>query len=278
MHLLFEIAIGLIAIIIIALAIGRTILSRQFSKEVSDLFSNAKSVSEKLFSYEQLDSLPTPVQRYFKLILPPGQPYISYVRLTHDGQFKSGLKKGWVKIEGEEYFTTEQPGFIWKGKTNLFTARDMYIGNQGRLVVSLLSLFKVVDQTGEKINQGELLRWLSESVWFPTNLLPSENLRWEPIDSNSAMLVYKYLDLSVSFKVTFNHIGEIIQMETERYMANSGLERWVVKCGHYQKHGGVLIPTTAEVLWRLKAEDFSYAKFNIQKIAYNHPKRFSSAD
>lgn len=95
----------------------------------------------------------------------------------HDGQFKTDLKKGWINIKGEEYFTTQKPGLVWKGTTRMFTARDMYIADKGRLIVSVLSLFKVVNGKGEKYNQGELLRWLSESVWFPTNLLPSENLQ-----------------------------------------------------------------------------------------------------
>ena len=62
------------------------------------------------------------------------------------------------------YFTTYTPGFIWKGTTSVFTARDMYIAEKGRLVVSLLSLINVVDATVEQYNQDELLRWLAESV------------------------------------------------------------------------------------------------------------------
>jgi hypothetical protein len=274
MRFLFEMTIGLIAVIIIALATGRAMLSRQFGKEVSDLFTSSKSISGKLFSYKQLTGLPAPVQRYFKHVLTNGQPYISYVRLKHDGQFKSGLKKDWANIVGEEYFTTEQPGFIWEGKTNLFTARDMYIADQGTLVVSLFSLFKVADYKGEKFNQGELLRWVSESIWFPTNLLPSKNLQWQPIDINSAKLIYQHKGLSISYTVTFDNKDEIVQMETERYMGDAGLEKWVVKCGDYQQRGDMRIPITAEVLWRLKAEDFSYAKFRLQNIEYDKPKRF----
>ncbi|MBC7567446.1 MAG: hypothetical protein H7223_10845, partial [Pedobacter sp.] len=97
-----------------------------------------------------------------------------------------------------------------------------------------LSLFKVVNGKGEKYNQGELLRWLSESVWFPTNLLPSENLQWIPIDSLSAKLIFNYKGLSLFFKVNFNNLGEIIQMETKRYMDEENLETWVVKCGNYK--------------------------------------------
>jgi len=74
------------------------------------------------------------------------------------------LDKDWITIKGEQYATTEKPGFIWKGTTAMFTARDMYIADKGRLAVSLLSLIKVVNAKGEQYNQAELLRWLGESV------------------------------------------------------------------------------------------------------------------
>ncbi len=80
------------------------------------------------------------------------------------GQFKTGIDKSWIKIKGEQYATTEKPGFIWKGTTSMFTARDMYIDKKGRLIVSIFSLINVVKCQGEQYDQGELLRWLGESV------------------------------------------------------------------------------------------------------------------
>lgn len=84
--------------------------------------------------------------------------------MKHDGQFKTDLEKDWVNIIGEQYFTTEKPGFIWKGTTSMFVTSDRYIDNMGGLTATLFSLINIVDVKGEKYNQGELLRWLSESV------------------------------------------------------------------------------------------------------------------
>lgn len=273
-QLVFEIGITLMGLLIAILIATRIFLQRWFSTLVSQLFANAKSNNKKQFTYEQLTNLPAPVMRYFKHVLIPNQPYVSYVRLKHDGQFKSGLKNDWAAINGEEYFTAAQPGFIWKGKTNLFTAYDMYMAKKGRLIVLLFSLFKIAGSQGEKYNQGELLRWLGESIWFPTNLLPAENLEWQPLNDTSAKLVYHYDNLSLFFVVTFNKNDEIEQMQTERHMGDTGLEQWVIKCNNYQKREGMLVPITAEVLWRLKEGDFSYAKFNVTRLEYNKPAQF----
>lgn len=212
------------------------------------------------------------MRRYFRYVLKEGQPYISYVRLTHDGLFKTKENKDWVKIEGEQYFTTEKPGFIWKGKTSMFTARDMYIANKGRLVVSLFSLFNIVNGQGENYNQGELLRWLGESVWFPTNLLPGKNLQWTAIDNLSAKLSFNCNGLSIFYIVKFNNTGEIVQFETKRYMDKENLETWIGKSTEYKEINGIVVPTTIEAVWKLEKGDFSYAKFNVKKIEYNKPE------
>lgn len=265
------VVLGLIAL---TFALGKLNISIQFGKEVQELFEQSKNISDQRFHSSQLLNLPKPVQRYFKHVLKNGQPLISYARIKHDGQFKTGLDKGWVNIKGEQYATTQKPGFIWKGTTALFVARDMYISNRGRLVVSLFSLFTIVDAKGEHYDQGELLRWLGESVLYPTNLLPTEQLQWFPLDATTANLNYSYNGLSLFFKITFNEIGEITEMETNRYMDEHTIETWVIKAKNYKAFDSVLVPTSFDVIWRLKKGDFSYARFNITQVEYNTPEKF----
>ena len=264
----------IIVVLLLILVIGKINLSYKFDREVKKLFSQSTIPSDKIFHKSQLDHLPEPVQRYFNLVLKDGQPYISYVRITHSGQFKTGLNNGWINILGEQYATTEKPGFIWKGTTTMFTARDMYIGDRGRLVVSILSLYNVVNAEGEQYNQGELLRWLGESILYPTNFLPGKKLQWFAIDSLTAKLIFNYNNLSLLFIVSFNNIGEIIQLEAKRFMDEKGLETWIIKMADYREMNNVFVPTRFEVLWRLAKADFSYAKFNITAIEYDKPEKF----
>jgi len=246
----------------------------RFNMEIKELFAQSMQVSDEKITFTQLAGLPGPVQRYFKYVLKEGQPYISYFRMKHAGQFKTGLDKGWIDIKGEQYATTEMPGFIWKGSTAIFTARDMYIKNKGRLVVSLFSIYNVADGTGKEFDQGELLRWLGESVMYPTNLLPNNNLQWSAIDNRTAKLTFNYLGLSLFFIVSFNDAGEITQLETKRYMDKDHLETWIIKAGNYKTMNAILVPTAFDVSWRLKKGDFSYARFNVQTIEYGKPYQF----
>ncbi len=268
------IAFTLIVFLVLILLIGKVTLVNKFDKEVKELFAQSNNISNIVFHKKQLDHLPEPVQRYFNYVLKEGQPYISYVRITHSGFFKTGLKKDWIQIKGEQYATTQKPGFIWKGTTAIFIAFDRYIGEIGRLTVYILSLIKVVEGKGGNYNQGELLRWLGESIMYPTNLLPSKLLQWYFVNDTSAKFTYNYKGLSLFFYVSFNQLGQIVEMQTKRFMDENKLENWVIKVSNYKELNQVIIPTAFEVLWRLRDGDFSYAKFNITKVEYETPLKF----
>lgn len=262
-------------IAMIFFSIGKWYLARKFSSQVNDLFSQTEPIPHQRFSASQLDALPEPVKRYFNHVMEDGQIYVGYVRFKHDGYFKARLDKAWMKIKGEHYATLQTPGFIWKGTTLLFMARDLFMAGHGRLIVSLFSCLNIMDTRGkEKYDSGELLRWLGESILYPTNFLPSQRLHWLAMDETKAKLVYNYNGLSLFFIITFNAIGEITEMETKRFMGEGGLETWVIKASKYEKRNQVLIPTSFEVLWRLDKGDFSYAKFNILDIEYDIPEKF----
>ena len=74
--------------------------------------------------------------------------------------------------------------------------------------------------------------------------------------------------------MSFNNIGEIIQLEAKRFMDEKGLETWIIKMADYREMNNVFVPTRFEVLWRLAKADFSYAKFNITAIEYDKPEKF----
>jgi hypothetical protein len=261
-------------ILLLIVLFGKISLSFRFRKQVAALYANSEIGSEIVYSSSQLDGLPLPVQRYFKYALKDGQPYISTVRLKHTGLFKASLKKNFGSIAGEQHFSSDLPQFIWKGTTPLFTARDSYIAGIGNLNVALFGIFPVVNGHGSTFDEGELQRWLAESVWFPTNLLPSEKVHWEAINENAAKLSFSYKAISFHYLVTFNGAGQITVMETQRYMTKKKRGTWICKMSDYKETNNVKIPFSAEALWKLQAGDFSYAKFKIEKIEYNIPESF----
>jgi hypothetical protein len=266
------IIIAVVVFVFIAIIIiGNRMMKSELEKDTEKLFAVSENISGKVYTSKQIKDLPVPVQRYFKYSLKENQSYISYVRLQHGGEFRAS--NNWASIKGEEYFTVQKPGFVWFGKVSLFSAKDIYIDGKGNLKVKLLSIIKIIDVTGKEADQGELLRWLGEAPLFPTALLPSENLRWEPIDNNSAKGIFTDKNLTVDGIFYFTEEGQITQFKTKRYKDKT-LENFTGHCGDYKTVDGVKVPFYLEATWNLESGNFSYAKFRVKKIEYNNPSKF----
>jgi hypothetical protein len=266
------IIIGAVTFVLIAtLIIGNRMMESELDKDIEKLFAASENISGKVYTSKQIKDLPIPVQRYFKYSLTENQSYIGYVRLQHGGKFRAC--KNWASIKGQEYLTVQEPGFVWLGKVPLFSAKDIYFDGNGNLKVKLLSLLKIIDVKGKEADQGELLRWLGEAPLFPTALLPSENLRWEPIDNNSAKVIFTDKNLTVEGVFYFNEEGQITQFKTKRYKDKT-LENFTGYCDDYRSVDGIKVPFYLEATWNLESGDFSYAKFRVKKIEYNNPSKF----
>jgi hypothetical protein len=249
------------------------LVSCSTTKKVNKLFSEANTLS-KTFQYKDLGDLPDPVKRYFRYALQDNQPYLSFLRLEHTGTFKIGIGKEWMNIKGEQYFTAHPPGFIWIGKTRMFKAVDSYVANQGNLSVYLFGLLRIVNSNGPTVDQAEMLRWLGESVWMPTNFLPDEHKKWTPMNENSAKITFTHDRHTVFYVVYFNEEGQIIRLETERYMDKDRLEKWVGHVSDYRQVNGMMIPHEITATWMLKEAEHTYARFHVQKFEYDIPEKY----
>ena len=182
-----------------------------------------------------------------------------------------------MPTEAEQYFTITEPGFIWKAKVKMapllyFAGRDKYSEGRGNMLIKLLSL-TVVDARGKEMDQGTLLRYLGEMVWFPTAAL-SNYIKWEDIDSNSARATMSYGGVTAAAMFEFNEKGEVINFVCERYMTVNdryNLETYSVPLKDYKEFNGIRIPTKGEAVWNLKTGDFSCYQFEITEIEYNKP-------
>lgn len=251
------------------------LLNCSSNKQVNRFFKSASPVEDKRFAYEQVQGLPQPVQRYFKYALPDGQPYLSYLRLQHSGTFKTGMDKPAMDIKGEQYFTAQPPGFVWIGRTKQFRAHDSYVNNTGNLSVYLFGLLRIVNSKGETIDQAELLRWLGESVWMPTNLLPDEHIQWTAIDDQRAKITFTWNGQTVYYIVHINEQGQITRMQTERYMDENTLQDWVGEVSEYREVDGMMVPTEIKASWLLEQGKYTYAHFFVDTFEYDVPRRFN---
>ena len=151
-----------------------------------------ENTNPRLITAEMLQDLPEPVQRYLAFSGVIGKPWIDTVRLRQSGRFRQSANQSWMPVTAEQTFTTKPPGFVWKARfmmagLPLMSARDAYQDGHGHMYGKMAGLLTLFDARGPQIDQGTLLRYLGEMVWFPTAFL-GENISWLAVDENTAQV------------------------------------------------------------------------------------------
>ena len=125
---------------------------------------------------------------------------------------------------------------------------------------------------GEELGQGALMRYLAESVWFPTALLPSQGVTWEPVDDRRAKAAITDNGRTVCLTFSFNSEDEIESVYSpDRYREVDGAFLPTPWEGRFYGHtdvNGYRVPTEAEVAWHLPEGPFSYWRAMMTEIRY----------
>jgi hypothetical protein len=275
--------VALVALCILATALGRWRFERMVEREVAALYDGAAPEAPPIPLAEAIADLPPPVQRYLRFALPDPAPRPTAARIHHGGLFRLAPDKDFWPIQGEQYYTVRRPGFVWHARIRLapltwFEVRDFYRQGQGGIWGKLWSLFTVVRSEGSpEIAQGALLRWLGEAAWLPQAWLDREQLQWEPIDDEQARVTLTDSEVRVSGVLTVNAQGQLIHFDSpDRPMEVDGKlvpTPWRATFTDYRQVQGVRIPFTGAVAWELQEGPFEYARFTLEHVDYGIPTR-----
>ena len=257
--------------------IGNLVFNKNVDNEIKVLFNKVKNKRSHI-SKADIEVLPQNVQRWLKYAQIIGKEKVTSVRLKQKATMRLEIDKRWMPVQAEQYFTTEEPSFIWKANIKMaplfhIVGRDIYTEGKGNMLIKFLSLFNVANSKGKKINQGTLLRYLAEMVWFPTAVV-NNFITWEEIDTKHAKATMTYKEVIASGVLTFNDKGEVINFEAERYGEFDNkfrLELWSISLYAYKKFDGIKVPTKGDVTWKLKTGNFNWFNFEVAQIEYNIP-------
>ncbi len=263
--------------------IGVYLTSSFVDEQVDKLVKIAEEQPNTKFSFEEVDSLPASVQKYFSYALTDRITKPRFARIKQSGRFKTNINAGFKDLTAEQYVVTSEPGFIWSGDIHLFDpiiwirGIDTYVNGSGSLLIKFMSGVTITRETGEEIAQAQIVRWLMEAIWCPTALLPSGNLEWSAVDSTSAEVHFKENDIAIDAIFHFNDDGSINKITAKRYMttvAGPALTNYTGYVSDYKEVKGMKIPFHVEVEWNLDHQDFKYGTFDIEEIEYDVFKRF----
>jgi len=102
-------------------------------------------IEPKVFDSRGLESMPAPVQRYFRAVLKDGQPMIASIKIAHAGQFRLGEKEPkWVPFTSSQMVVTRPLGFDWDARIRMAPGmyafvHDAYVAGEGILHAALIA-------------------------------------------------------------------------------------------------------------------------------------------
>ncbi len=225
---------------------------------------------------EQLAGLPEPAERYFAFALTRGQPLVQRARLKQGGEL--AVRAGaWCPFTAVEHFTVRPPGFLWDAHVRMAPliatrVRDSYLAGMGATEARLAGLIPLAKLRGTpEIAAGALLRYLAEAVWFPTALLPTERLSWEPVDADTGRVTLTDEGITVALDVHLGPRGEIVRATGMRHRMIDGatvLTPWVCHYRDYARTAGMMVPMAGEVEWLLPGGPLPYWRGRITSADY----------
>jgi hypothetical protein len=230
-----------------------------------------------------LSATPELVRRYFRVALREGAPYVRTARLVQMGEFRSSetedTEAGWQSFEARQAVSTNPPGFVWDARISFnpvgsVWARDTYVSGSASLRAALFGLIPVASAADSpELRAGALQRYLAESVWFPSALLPSARLSWNAIDASHARATLTDGEATVSLDFEFSPGGEIVGVSTASRARAAGKGRytylpWGGRYQRYEERGGMRVPLESEVYWIVDGKEQPYYRGRNIEVAY----------
>jgi len=273
---IFLVVLGsLIILALLLVTTGNFFFNRQVKKEVKSILTRGKKIETSILTERDIENLPEPIQRYIRYTGFIGKEKVVTVKLCQKGHFRQG-NRPWMPFEATQYYTTDPPAFIWSVKMKAWPlisvrGRDMYQEGKGNMLIKIPPFFTIADARGAEIDQGVLVRYLNEIMWFPSAYL-ADYIHWEPIDSSSARATMTYRGITASATLTVNNKGELVNFVAQRYFTlddQYSLETWSTPLKEYREINGYKLPVKGEGIWHLSSGDFPYIRLEIVDIQYN---------
>ncbi len=242
-------------------AAGRRAFHRLVDSDVQALAGRASRGKARVVTEDMLGGLPEPVQRYLRYTGIVGKPLARTVYLRQQGRVRLAGQR-WMPLAAQEWFSVRPPGFVWDATMRVAglpvgRARDMYQDGQGRMLVKVASLVTVADVEGEEMDQGSMMRYLSELMWFPSAFL-EDNISFQAIDATSARVTLTDRGKTATATLFFDAVGRLTNFVARRYAIagkSRDLRTWSVPVTSYGEFEGLQLPARVKAVWKLAEGD-----------------------
>jgi hypothetical protein len=274
MRIFVAVLVGL-ALVAAAVGVASLQFQRRIDAETQALVAGARVPEPRNLEARDVERLPAPVRRWLEVSGAIGRPIAATVHLTQRGEMRSAADRPWMPVSAEQVFTVDPPGFVWRVRAKMkglpIAGRDRFADGHGHMLIKVASLIPVADAKGPEIDQGTLLRFLGEIIWFPSAAL-SPTITWEAVDAARARATMRHGGVTASAVFEFDDRGRFALLTADRYMSAPGgsrLEKWVIPITEWRVVRGIEMPVRGNAIWKLAEGDFDYYRWEILDVEVN---------
>ena len=268
---------NIIVLVVVMISLSSLSMNKMITRETDEILYAVKTSDPAIITDSDIQELPVPVQRWIQNTGMIGKPAIQSAYIKQKALMKmKPEQKDWIPAEAEQYTVMDVPAFIWTVSMNMaplikIKGRDKFVDGKGEMLIKMNSLFNVVNEKGERMDEGTLQRYLGELVWLPSLAL-SPYIAWEAIDNYSAKATMKYNGTSGSGTFYFDEKGDFIKFIALRYKGNDADAKrypWILTVDDYAVFEGIKVPSKMKATWKLEERDWTWLDLEITDIKYN---------
>jgi hypothetical protein len=236
------------------------------------------AAEKQILTEQSIGSLPPAVQNWLWRSNVIGKEIVKDVRLHQRGEMRTRPNGKWMRFEAEQYINVENPAFSWRAKVKAapfitLKGRDQYIDGKGEMLIKLLNIIPVMNAKGVEIDNGALMRYMAEMVWYPSAAI-ADYCTWVQAGALQAKVTINHGGMSSSGVFNFNNEGDVQSFEAMRYFqqkTGATLEKWDIQLDSsaFKEFDGIRIPSKATVTWKLKDSDFTWLRLEITCLKNN---------
>lgn len=267
-------------VIVALLAAANSTWDARTSEAIVRLESSALAPPESTFATRQLEGLPDPVARYLRAAIQDGAALPFHAEVQQEGTFRADTARTdeWT-FEAVQNFDTRPAGYVWDARMRVAPGvdvfvRDALVAGEGTMIGRVAGIYPVSESHGRgAIAVSSLQRWLAETAWFPTALLPNQNVTWTAIDDSTARATAIADGVTASLDFHFGEDSLVAWVGTDSRARAVGKDMvatpWRGHWNAWRWHEGMRIPMSGEARWELASGPFTYWRGAVVDIRYH---------
>ncbi|TFV93287.1 hypothetical protein E4S40_13595 [Algoriphagus kandeliae] len=230
----------------------------------------------KSVKLRQISELPEPVIKWLKQIgFNETHPMIM-AEIHQRAEMKMNPdQKDWKAATAFQLTRLSSPAFHWEVEMQMLPGikifgRDQCLNGKGEMVIRLGGIFPIVDEKGEKIDEGSIQRLLGELVWIPSLALHPA-ISWQALNENSAKATLTIGETTGAGTFFFDEKGDFIRFEALRFYENKPESKrfpWILTVQEYSTFQDIRVPSKMLATWRLEKGDWTWLNLTIAEIKY----------